>query len=267
MTNYYEILGVRDQATHGEIKRAYRKLVKIYHPDINTAPEAMIRIVEITTAYDVLSDPFSKANYDLAYFEGVSAGYTQSQTISEEELARRAYKRQRAAEEQESIARMHNIKTAFYRFQRLSCFGFLVVSILFTIDYFFKPNYETFPVRSIVLEKGERNQFVSIINTSSGEVIEAKRGVFDHFDKYSNSSVRIYYSSIFNLKAEVGVYYDKEWKTYQAFGNMHEFGNIFAYMIMLICLLIIRQKEYRDWALTIAFIPFFITLFLFLLIS
>lgn len=62
MLNYYEILGVDKQASHAEIKKAYRKLSKQYHPDINKDEEEKYK--EITQAYNILSDPNKRKNYD-----------------------------------------------------------------------------------------------------------------------------------------------------------------------------------------------------------
>lgn len=62
--DYYEVLGISKQATKEEIKAAYRKLAKKYHPDINKEPDAEARFKEIQEAYDVLYDDQKRATYD-----------------------------------------------------------------------------------------------------------------------------------------------------------------------------------------------------------
>lgn len=62
--DYYQIMGIPRTATPEEIKRAYRKLARKYHPDVSKEPDAEQRFKEVGEAYEVLKDPERRAAYD-----------------------------------------------------------------------------------------------------------------------------------------------------------------------------------------------------------
>jgi molecular chaperone DnaJ len=72
--DYYSVLGVSRNASTEDIKKAFRRLARRYHPDVNKAPDAKQKFQKISEAYEVLSDPQMRSRYDQFGMAGVKAG-------------------------------------------------------------------------------------------------------------------------------------------------------------------------------------------------
>lgn len=73
--DYYDVLGVAKGASAEDVKKAYRKLARQYHPDVNKAADAEAKFKEVKEAYDVLSDDQRRARYDQFGHEDPTAGF------------------------------------------------------------------------------------------------------------------------------------------------------------------------------------------------
>lgn len=63
--NYYAILGVTPDSTQAEVKSAYRKLARKYLPDVNNSPDSLEIFKDISEAYEVLSNPQTRKQYNM----------------------------------------------------------------------------------------------------------------------------------------------------------------------------------------------------------
>lgn len=100
MGDYYSILGVPKTASEADIKTAFRRLAKLYHPDKNpNIPDAKIKFEQILKAYETLIHPAKRRRYDSAFYQPASSQHQghgkqkrqKEWQFSEEELKRRQY--------------------------------------------------------------------------------------------------------------------------------------------------------------------------------
>ncbi len=263
--NYYEILGVSHAANSAQIKRAYRLMVKQYHPDINPTPEAHQKIRDITIAYEVLSDPYTKEIYDLQQVYAHHQHFNIAPEPTPEQEYRRVQRQKVVEMERRRIEQLFRLKSKFYSIQRMFCFLFLGIAIVFSIDYFVMARQISEPVDRINLRKQGTNFSTEIITPNFD--IETDESFYNYYDQARNPYVQVYFSSIFDAPSMVGLVSNDEVKTFSIAGTIHSYGNVLSYALFLLCMIIIQKRRYSDWALTLAIIPFFIVAFLMALLT
>ena len=109
--NHYEILEVSVNATTAEIKTAYRKLARKFHPDINKTTEAVTRFKEITTAYETLSNPSTREKYNIlnGIFYDEPPKTTTSSNQAQEEYRKNSTQNNNFKHKDEEISKNNNI--------------------------------------------------------------------------------------------------------------------------------------------------------------
>ncbi|MFY0625085.1 MAG: DnaJ domain-containing protein [Reichenbachiella sp.] len=128
MATYYDVLGIESNATQVEIKRAYKEKALIYHPDRNSGDSNMEELFkEINTAYQILSNSYSRSNYDLMlkYGNQTSANYHQPPPPP-------TYRTKRPPIYRQKVNSKENLKATLYAF----LFAFSVAVIVKTSLYF-----------------------------------------------------------------------------------------------------------------------------------
>lgn len=114
-TNHYQTLKIDKKATPKEIKQAYRRLVKEFHPDTQLNGSSSHTIIAINAAYEVLGDPQRRHRYDQQLLR-TSPGYQRQQRT---EVAQKQYQRQKNAEKEANIHLNSWLKDIYLPFNRL----------------------------------------------------------------------------------------------------------------------------------------------------
>jgi len=112
MTDLYGILGLTPRATANEIKSAYRRLARKYHPDVSASPDSEARFVIINRAYQILSDPQRRAVYDSGEYNDSQRTFyasRQAEVVAKQRHFDRIVDEWLARERQEAAARSHAV--------------------------------------------------------------------------------------------------------------------------------------------------------------
>jgi len=255
--NYYEVLGVPSSASQTEIKRVYRKLVKLYHPDINSSTSAIDKMILINEGYEVLSNTTSRNLYDL-YLKGVPVK-TDIEEVSPYQRYKEEYLAKRVKKERDRIIHLVKIKTRFYRYERVANMIFFILALIFTVDYYFQPKQIQLGIETI-----NKTRFETNILLHDETRIFTSQSFFDLYQENKVGRVNVKYSLLFLVPAKIQVIGTQ--KNFVVNGFIYTFRNVFSIIILVFSAVVIKNKEYTDFRLSCGLVPGFFVLFLLLFI-
>lgn len=179
--DYYQILGVKYSATYEEIKRAYRRLAVLYHPDKNRDPRAENIFKNINEAYDVLSDPAKKHLYDLRMRAPFDEVVADTPRRHRDPAYRSGSPRPRRKSDRE---RMRDLMREYLPWAvRITQFCF-VFSLVIVLDYMLPMRVNSFGIVETNVRRTYTRNYATtwwVIRTDGQHVIDLPYEFSDHF--------------------------------------------------------------------------------------
>ena len=251
----YQILGISPDAKNDEIKKAYRRLVKQYHPDKNSSAEASSRVQLINAAYEILSDPLKRAQYHQPAYADV---------IEEEdpiEAYKREFKRKRWEKEQAARARAITRERVTYKVFRTLTFPILVFALLIVTDGFlpFIP-HEEIPIAGWQERERGGKYSQGVLNSylqTPGFYVRVPHEFHLNYPYYDDVKppVTIYTSAIFDVPREVSsTFGGYHWKV-EILNTVHNHYFPVKWMLLLSSLFVVIRKKFSLLDYAVCFLP------------
>jgi len=199
---YYDILGVSRSATESDIKRAYRKLAVVYHPDKNPDPTAEQLFKLINEAYEILGDPPKRSRYDLELIQPIPVFQTTPQAPRHRDPAYKPRRpRTRRKSESEKLRDLMALYLPYAARISMLCFG---LCVLLAIDYAWPRKQYTDKIE-YVTQRRDYSRAGSItwwvIHTTNGHSITLPYELSDFF--VPDEKVVIHRSQFFNIPVRI----------------------------------------------------------------
>jgi DnaJ-domain-containing protein 1 len=240
--DYYQILGVSREASQTEIRNAYRKLAKLYHPDRNPSAEAKNAILLVNEAYETLSDPGKRLQYDQPVYS--------SEIKNTQEDLRQAQRRENYRRWQET-ERIKREEFEGYKLEVLNQFKkynmvLVIWALLMVLDEYIIPprviQEEVLLSKAIRVPSGRRaSQIVHVAQTESYVMGIPRIAV----EKSVGGKLQIESSRILNVPLRVST---PDGDTFAVSRNIYAFIAPMPLLLLLFAALVYFVKEPNNWA-------------------
>ena len=258
--NPYEVLGVARQATDEEIKDAYRKLIKQFHPDINKSEDANSQVVLFNAAYEILSDPRKRAQYD-------NGPYVVTEEYQEDpiEAYKKEFKRKRWEKEQRAKERRIKREKNTYRVMRVVAFPILAFAFLLVLDDLLPPSvHQEIPIAGWQERLGSyrrhtRGELISYMQTPHFymQVPHQLHLNYPYYD-VDKPPVTIAATPIFDIPRSLSYIHNDVGVRYEVGGTIHSIPVQLPWLLLISSAFVVYRKEYSMLNYALCLLPLLI---------
>jgi hypothetical protein len=240
--DYYEILGVSRNASPTDIRNAYRKLVKLYHPDKNSSAEAKNAILLINEAYEVLSDPDKKQQYDHPSYSFVVNDVKEDQRQAQRRESYRRWQEAERIKREEFEGYKRDVFTQFKKYNVV----LLIWGLVMVFDEFVIPpqivEEKVLVSKFVRASSGRRgSQTVHVAKTESYVMSIPQLAV----KRSGDGKLKIEASRVLDIPLQVST---PDGTTYEVSRNIYAFLAPMPLMLLVFAALIYIVKEPNNWA-------------------
>lgn len=259
---YYQILGLQLDATPDQIKKAYRKLVKQYHPDKNQSANAKELIFQINEAYEVLSDPVKKSRYDQ---KNITESHYETE-YDQREAYRMEYIRKKNLEAREAKEKREQIKKFFFTILKAVHVCLCIWAVILVTDYIL-PNkqYDEYAIQG--WQRQTRSRYGSHLHSfmqTPSFVLEVPHRLHLNYNYYGQKQLlTIGATQILSIPFTVSIEEGNYRISYYVLGTVYQFGIWLPLLLLLNTGYVIRSR-YNFWSYIACYSPMFILIAMFI---
>lgn len=257
MNQYLEVLGLQPGVNEKEVKEAYRKLVKKYHPDVNKAPDAAKKFIEVSEAYKFLMDVGARPHQ-----EPIAYDYNPYEREYEEWRQRaREYARKK---KEETEANYRRILLKIFKYFDYVAYVVLFINILWAIDYILPYKYSE--EKFMFVEKYFMSQGRSGITSYTYDILHfenhkilVEKNLLNEIKDFDGVGI-VYSTLIFNTVIKIGFSsFQNNLFVYPAY-SIYRFFGFLTPLIFLISAAYFKWTQVLEnkftWALLIVLVFF-----------